>query len=112
SFARLSRVEARRLQLAAERGGGAGIFLRPLDRFASTYAAATRWLVEPASPASSSLKSGGFYQRWMLQLLHGHGGQLSARILLEVCRETDRVRATEVVVDRPAQATPALARSA
>ena len=51
---RLSRIEARRLQLAAERGGGMGLLLRPMIRTRRgfeappIYAAATRWLVAPA----------------------------------------------------------------
>jgi len=41
---KLSRIEARRLQLATEQGGGIGLLLRKMDRHASIYAAATRWL--------------------------------------------------------------------
>src|SRR3954464_15482289 len=41
----LSTIEARRLQLAAERGGGVGILLRPDSARCTPYAAATRWLV-------------------------------------------------------------------
>src|SRR5207248_5350882 len=42
---KLSRIEARRLQLAAEHGGTVGILLR--DPRSTIYAAATRWLIEP-----------------------------------------------------------------
>ncbi len=48
---RLSQVDARRLQLAAEKGGGVGLMLRPWRRGMANdiYAAATRWLVRPAT---------------------------------------------------------------
>ena len=107
---RLSRVQARRLQLAAERGGGIGVLLRHVGNkrsaaAASThYAAATRWLVQPA-------RGDAAVQRWSVRLIHGHGGQVNQPITLEVCRDTNHVRAIETLADRPAQATPAVARA-
>lgn len=92
---RLSRIEARRLQLAAERGGGVGIFLRPSGG-AGVYAAATRWLVRPA-PGQRTI------QRWTVQLLHGHGGRIGQTVTLECCRESHLVRAFETVGDRSGQ---------
>jgi protein ImuA len=70
---RLSHVEARRLQLAAESGGSVGVLIRPWDRHASIYAAATRWLIEPARGEQT-------VQRWKVELIRGgqalhHGGQ-------------------------------------
>lgn len=102
---RLDRRDARRLQLAAERGGGAGILLRSLGtRDDDVYAAATRWLVEPAPGTRST-------QRWKITLVHGHGGQVGNRFLLEHCRDpfdttNDPVRATDELVGgtRAAQA--------
>ena len=94
----LTRVEARRLQLAAERGGGVGLLLRPLGK-SDTYAAATRWLVAPA-PGDADV------QRWQTQLVHGHGGRVGQSVLLEVSRETNVVRAVEQLADRPATAFP------
>jgi protein ImuA len=91
---RLSRIEARRLQLAAEDGGGVGILLRRCGAGSSQYAAATRWLVAPV-PGERTV------QRWRLQLLHGHGGLIGKAVVLEVCRETNTVRASEAVGDRP-----------
>jgi hypothetical protein len=79
---KLSRVEARRFQLAAERGGGAGVLLRSLGRGSDIYAAATRWLIQPA-------RGERIVQRWKVELVHGHGGQLGQRVLLEKRRATD-----------------------
>jgi protein ImuA len=95
---RLSRIEARRLQLAAEDGGGVGILLRRSGAGSSQYAAATRWLVTPV-PGQRTV------QRWRLELLHGHGGLVGKAVVLEVCRETNTLRASETVGDRlrPAQ---------
>lgn len=95
----LSRIVARRLQLAAEQGGTVGILLRPRGRGDSIYAAATRWLVAPY-PGERTV------QRWTIQLLHGHGGRIGQTVFLEWCRETNSVRAVEKLADRPA-ASPA-----
>ena len=98
----LSRVEARRLQLAAERGGGVGVFRRiPDPRHPTHYAAATRWLVQP-------LPGGPDTQRWSIQLLHGQGGRIGKNVLhnvlpnvlIEVDRETGHVRASAPLADR------------
>lgn len=92
----LSRVQARRLQLAAEQGSGVGILLRRNGRSAAHYAAATRWLVEPAACESN-------HQRWRVQLLHGHGGRIGVPICVEVCCETNHVRAVDAVAGRSAE---------
>jgi protein ImuA len=98
----LSRIEARRLQLAAERGGGMGLLLRSMIRTRNgfeappVYAAATRWLVEPA-PGERTV------QRWKIKLIHGHGGRVGETVILEHCRETNRVRAVEKLADRPVE---------
>lgn len=105
---RLTRIEARRLQLAAEAGGGAGIFIRPATRTTGTrgsggdaYAAATRWLVRPAPGERTT-------QRWELRLLHGHGGRIGHAVTLEYCRENHLVRALPPLAHRPSrEAQPA-----
>lgn len=81
---RLTRVEVRRLQLAAEQGGVAGLMLRPTGAGSGSdiYAAATRWLVCPA-PGERGV------QRWNIQLVHGHGGRIGQSILLEKRRAPD-----------------------
>lgn len=101
----LSRLEARRLQLAAETGGGVAILLRPAGRGSQVYAAATRWLVKPA-PGERTI------QRWTVQFLHGHGGRLGQAVTLEYCRENHLVRALEMLADRSDQkTTPVVARA-
>lgn len=97
---RLSTIEARRLQLAAERGGGVGILLRPQSAAATPYAAATRWLV-------SSMSGERTVQKWKVQLIHGHGGQVGKTVILEACRATDSVRVFETVGDRSVSQKPA-----
>jgi protein ImuA len=93
---KLSRIEARRLQLAAETGGSVGILLRQKGRGDAIYAAATRWLVAP-HPGERTV------QRWTIQLLHGHGGRVGQSVFLEWCRETHTVRALEKLADRPSE---------
>jgi len=99
---RLDRTQARRLQLAAEQGGGIGIFLRPLDRNAEIYSAITRWLVTPV-PGERVV------QQWRIQLLHGHGGQVGKSFILERNRETHLVRATAELSHRPLETNVRLA---
>jgi protein ImuA len=97
---RLSRVVARKLQLAAEVGGTVGILLRPVGRGSEIYAAATRWLVAPC-PGERTV------QRWKVTLIHGHGGRVGESVFLEHCRETNSVRAVEKLGDRSVEAAPA-----
>ncbi|HWE01028.1 MAG TPA: hypothetical protein VG326_01370 [Tepidisphaeraceae bacterium] len=101
---RLSRIEARRLQLAAERGGGVGILLRHTGRHSSQHAAATRWLVRP-TPGSRTI------QRWTIQLLHGHGGRVGQTLCLEHCRETNRLHTFNPMADRQVEPQPAVRAS-
>jgi len=98
--ARLTRIEARRMQLAAERGGGVGVLIRPLGPTANQYAAASRWLVEPA-------RGDQYVRRWKVRWMYGHGRRVGESVLLEANRETHLVRATDLVADRPPQ-TPAI----
>jgi len=96
---KLSRIAARRLQLAAEQGGGVGLLLRPAGRASAIHAAATRWLVRPR-PGSPTA------QRWTIQLLHGHGGRVGQTLCLEHCRETHRLHPFDPVADRQAPPKP------
>jgi protein ImuA len=98
---RLNQIEARRLQLAAERGGGVGIFMRPYTPGTRTaYAAATRWLIRPET-------GGEHAQRWSVELVHGHGGRIGEILLLEVDCETRALRISAPLADRPAVPAPA-----
>jgi hypothetical protein len=100
----VGRVQTRRLQLAAERGGGIGIALRPARALSWPYAAVTRWMVRPASGER-------MIQRCNVELIHGHGGRVGEAVLLEMSHETNHVRAIETVADRqdPAQTAAASA---
>jgi hypothetical protein len=84
---RPTRVEVRRLQLAAEHGGGVGLLLRPNlpAAGADVYAAATRWLVSPA-PGERTV------QRWRVRQVHGHGRQTNSSYLLEKDRASGQAR--------------------
>ena len=90
---RLSRLEVRRLQLSAERGGGVGVLLRTAGKVSAEHAAATRWLVRPA-PGERTV------QRWEVHLVHGHGGRVGEGVILEHSRETNRVCAVEKLAGR------------
>jgi protein ImuA len=95
---RLTRVQARRLQLAAEQGGGVGVLLRrvppgksPAD---AEHAAVTRWLVEPSRGERN-------VQRWRIQLLFGHGGRVGEPVILEHHRDPIATR-TSIETTQPA----------
>jgi len=103
---KLSQVEARRLQLAAERGKSLGLWVRPAGTISSIYAAATRFLVEPV-PATAT----GCCQRWRIQLLHGHGCQVGKSIVLEYNREEHTVHSTSELADRAGAAEAAAVRA-
>lgn len=95
----LSRIAARKLQLAAERGGSVGLLLRQTGRSSAHHAAATRWLIRLA-PGERNV------QRWTLQLLHGHGGRIGQTVCLEHCRETNHLHSFAPLAHRPASPRP------
>jgi protein ImuA len=105
---RLTRVEARRLQLAAEQGGGVGLLMRSNGRSSNEHAAVTRWLVR-SEPGERNV------QRWRIQLIFGHGGQVGQSVILEHHRDRHAkpllphltahpVRPPAELADRPAAA--------
>ena len=108
---RISRVEARRLQLAAEQGGGVGLLMRSAaGRSSNVHAAVTRWLVRSESGERN-------VQRWRIQLIFGHGGQVGQSVILEHHRDYAKpllphlaahpVRPAAELADRPAAAREA-----
>ncbi len=90
---KLTMVDARRLQLSAEGGGGVGLLLRPESALRQPYAAATRWRIRPTHGERT-------IHRWKVQLIHGHGGRVGKSVVLEVSRDKNIVRASETVGDR------------
>jgi protein ImuA len=70
---RLDLLASRRLQLAAEAGGGAGLALRPgSEPDPSPNAALTRWLAEPLAALDAAVPS------WRLTLWRARGGSPGA----------------------------------
>lgn len=90
---RLSRVEARRLRLAAEQGGGVAVLLRPAGSGSRHHAATTRWSVRP-------MQGDAYTQRWIVRLIHGHGGRVDEDVVLEVDRDRCHVRSAELLARR------------
>ncbi len=72
-------VAARRLQLAAEAGGGTGLLLLPGNRNEPPLPAMTRWRVRPV-PGEESVAGVG-RPRWRVDLLHCRGGRPAAWIV-------------------------------
>jgi hypothetical protein len=56
------------------------------------YAAATRWLIKPMPGERMT-------QRWSMQLIYGHGGQVGSNIILGHCRWTHRITAIKKPAD-------------
>lgn len=85
---RLSRVEVRRIQLAAEHGNTVAVLLRSRGKGDDIYAAATRWQVAP-------LPGDRLTQRWSMEFLHGQGRHQHPSFLMEISRvdqDTDQGR--------------------
>lgn len=80
----LSSKVSRRLQLAAETGGGTGLLLRPLRAGRQPSFAELRFLVTPEKTIS-----GVFGRRWRVQLLHSRGELRTGEVLVELHEPTD-----------------------
>lgn len=88
SLAWLDRIDGRlfrRLHLAAEAGGGIGVFIRPAGVRRQPSWAEVRLLVQPLPATSSAAR------RTRIELLHGRGGINGTAIEVEVCDETGDV---------------------
>lgn len=85
-FERLSERDGRRLQLAAETGGGLGIFIRPAVALQAPSFAAVRLLLSP-------LPSVATRRRIAVQVLRCHPENKPRSALVEIDDETGDVRA-------------------
>jgi len=99
-FGRLDSCIFRRLQLAAEAGGGLGFLLRPLACQREPSWADARLLVKPL-PQSGPLQS--FGRRLHVEMLHCRGGFGGEVVELELSDEAGHVR----VASQLAHPTPA-----
>lgn len=93
---RLRTADYRRLQLAAEAGGGVGLLLRPAGALRAPSFAALRLRVTPAGATASG-------RRVRVEVARCHGGKDGGVVVVEIDDETDHVRLSTVV----APATPA-----
>lgn len=103
-LSRLPMAQSRRLQLAAEEGGGLGILLRRWRRtadaasFSQPNAASTRWRISAA--LSEPLPVPGIGRpRWRVELLRCRGGG-TADIILEACDEQGHLGLPAALADR------------
>lgn len=80
----LSSKVSRRLQLAAETGGGTGLLLRPLRAGQQPSFAELRFLVTPEKTTSGVLG-----RRWRVQLLHSRGELRTGEVLVELNESPD-----------------------
>jgi protein ImuA len=103
----LDLTAARRLQLAAEAGGGTGLVLRPAERADGIAAACSRWRVAavPAAPPSTDRKTAGApWTRWRLALERCRGVTgAPAPWMVEWCDATGDFALAAAPGDRPAQ---------
>jgi protein ImuA len=106
--ARLTMTASRRLQLAAEGGGGIGLALRRWRRqteatdFGQPTAATTRWRVS-VLPSSPLPVPGVGRHRWLVELIRSRAGE-SADFELEACDDTGRLGVPADLAHRPAAA--------
>jgi protein ImuA len=90
-FDELSASECRRLQLAAETGGGMGLLLRPPGASGTPSFAALRLRVTP-------VPSREFPRRARVEVVRARGGKSGQSLVLEIDDETGHVRVPTGVV--------------
>jgi protein ImuA len=103
---KLDLVASRRLQLAAEAGGGLALLLRPPEA-AGASAARTRWRIAPAPGAAPGWR-GVSRARWRLDLLRCRGANPRSWTV-DWDDATHSLHLAAPLADRPAEARPAVA---
>lgn len=105
---RLQSVEGRRLQLAAETGGGLGMLLRPVRELGQPSWADLRLLTQPAAepPARKGARAGPAPQsrRLQVELVHCRSHFRTGSVLLDIDDETGAVHQVSRMV--PAARAP------
>lgn len=92
---RLGLSEARRLQLAAESGGGIGLLLGAEGDAAGGVA--SRWRVRPVPSATEA-------RRLRVEVAHCRGGRVPPAVVLEWARGADSLTVSGALADRPCAA--------
>ena len=103
---KLDLTASRRLQLAAEAGGGLALLLRPPDAVGAS-AAKTRWRVTSAPGAAPGWRGVG-RARWRLDLLRCRGANPRSWTV-DWDDATHSLHLAAPLADRPAEARPAVA---
>ncbi|MCC7423684.1 MAG: hypothetical protein IT428_25740 [Planctomycetaceae bacterium] len=106
---RIPERSMRRLQLAAEQGGGQGFLIRPVEARREKCWGDVRFLVHPRPSEKSDLRDGR--RRLEIEVLAGRGGIAAAgeSALAEICDATGAVRLVSPVADPTALRRPARA---
>lgn len=81
----LRTLDVRRLQLAAEAGGGAGFLLRPATALSAPSFATLRLMVRPVASSERT-------RRLQVEVIRCRGGQSGRSVVLEIDHETNPVR--------------------
>lgn len=90
----LTLSEARRLQLAAEAGGGIGLLITTDSRTSAHSVAASRWRVTPLASESDR-------QRFQVEVVRCRGGRPLPPVIVEVQRGADVVALSAELAHRP-----------
>ncbi|MCK6484326.1 MAG: hypothetical protein L6R00_09360 [Phycisphaerae bacterium] len=97
----MQRAEARRLQLAAEAGGGVGLLLHARPGQAGDSGAVSRWRIAPAPSAATETR------RFRVTVERCRGGAAPPPVLIEVDHVAGLVAVSAVLADRTEPAAAA-----